>query len=380
MPVMLSRTLSALRLTAITQALMDTRQIPQTLLFLNRLPIVPAADDEIMARFAGSVQIADLVADDAKAGVYEAGQFVPISGATPNIKHGIHLTQGQLERMRRFEAMPVDRDDSGYTDWETAFMNRLRIGTLQRMEALAVAMAVDGLSYDRLGIKMSGVTWGMPAQLKVTAGTPWQANPSTATPVSDIATQRLIARVVYGAEYNRLTMSTPAFTAMINTTEFQTKSKLYLAENISFANLVLADQVQQRALAERVLGLTIELYDQRYSQKQPDGSTITAPYLAPNLLVLSNSASDNNEMDMDFGNAIVTESTVASMAGGVIGDFGGEVYGPASYATVPFDLNPPSITMWSVARGFPRKHNPAATAVLDVGTITDLIPQAAPQL
>jgi hypothetical protein len=33
-------------------------------------------------------------------------------------------------------------------------------------------------------------------------------------------------------------------------------------------------------------------------------------------------------------------------------------------------LNPPDVVGWAVARGFPRKHSPEATARLQVGTFT----------
>ena len=56
--------------------------------------------------------------------------------------------------------------------------------------------------------------------------------------------------------------------------------------------------------------------------------------------------------------------------GGMIGSFKGATRGPISYATCE-SMNPPNITMWGVARGFPRKFMLQANAVLDVGPITD---------
>jgi hypothetical protein len=58
----------------------------------------------------------------------------------------------------------------------------------------------------------------------------------------------------------------------------------------------------------------------------------------------------------------------------MFGGLGGAQYGPIAYAT-PADanLNPPGVVYWGVARGFPRKHLLQASAVLTVGTYSDLI-------
>jgi hypothetical protein len=260
-----------------------------------------------------------------------------------------------------------------FSDYENRMIDGLLLGVRQRMEALLVAMACDGLSYNRLGIVMTNVTWGMPADLKVTPGTTWDTAGS-ATPVADIWAVRRTARVRYGQEYNRITMSTQAFMYMIATTEFQNKARVFLAPNVSYTNLTLADLTAQQNIAGNILGLTIELYDARYWTQNPDGTLSGTPFLPITKVVLSNTADDNDPTAADFANGVTTESIVSGLAPSeMVGGMGGPTRGPISYATVPSDMNPPQITYWAVARGFPRKQRIQSTAVLTVGTFTDTI-------
>lgn len=373
--------LQALRLTTIMQQLQDTRLVPAPLRFLSRTPITPATDGEIMARFTGYVQIADLVADDAMAVTYSHGKLTFESATVPNLKVGINLTQEQLNQLLAIAgAAPVGADMVGLgTNWVMRNNDALLLGIRQRMEALIVACAIDGFSYNRLGIIMSNVTWGMPADLKVTVSVAW-TDAANATPVNDIWAIKLTASTRYGKEYNRLTMSTPAFRLMIATTEFQNKARTFLAPNASYVNLSLADLDTQRKLAQNVLGMEIELYDSRYWSQNPDGTRVSAPYLPINKIIFSNTGDDNNAAVMDFANGITTESVVSGLgaAPGMIGSLGGAQRGPIAYVVPNPTLNPPTLTQWGVARGFPRKGELEATAVLTIGTITDTIPVGPP--
>src|SRR5262245_66026606 len=103
--------LGAVRLTMIMQSLQDVRDLPSQLLFLARTPITPAEDGDIMARFTGYVTIADLIADDQKAVVYQNTKLAYESTAIPNIKHGTTLTQAMLNKLlalRQGNAMPAE--------------------------------------------------------------------------------------------------------------------------------------------------------------------------------------------------------------------------------------------------------------------------------
>src|SRR5262249_19247615 len=148
------------------QGLIDVRLLPAELLFLSRCPIVPAADSEIMARITGYVTIADLISDDQQAVTYQANKITYESTAVPNIKHGSAITQAMLNQLQAIANSANVGDLGLFSDYENRTIDSLLLGIRQRMEALIVAMHLDGFSYNRLGIIMSGVTWGMPSDLK----------------------------------------------------------------------------------------------------------------------------------------------------------------------------------------------------------------------
>jgi hypothetical protein len=364
--------LQAARINTIMQALQDTRLLPQQLKFLNRTSVVPATDGEIMASYQGYAQIADLVADDAQALTYNTGKFVFETTAVPNLKLGIHMTQETINQMLAIQAAQASAMDRvAFLDWETRTIDALLLGVRQRMEALIVAMHVGSLNYDRLGIKMTNVTWGRPSDLNVTSSITWD-NPTTATPVSDILTVARVAAVRYGEVFNRVTMSTQALIYMLATAEFQAKAKGWLPVGFAFSNVAVENMDQMSQLASKVLGMQIETYDARYWSQSTAGAITSAPFLPTAKVVLSATDDDNDPSCLDFANGVVTESVVASLATtSMAGSLGGPQRGPLAYATVPPDLNPPNVTYFGVARGFPRLHRKSCGACLTVGTFTD---------
>lgn len=367
------RLLQATRVNTIMQALQDVREMPSALVWSQRINDVPALDDEIMARFVGRLQIADLIADDQQAVVYQAGKFNFESSAVPNLKHGIAMMQSMINQLRSLQGR-ITNDMGIFTAYENRTIDGLLTGVRWRKEALFLAMLTDGLTYDRLGIKMTNVSWGMPSDLKVTPGVTWDTAGS-ATPVADILAVKLIGSARYGIEFDRVSMTTTDFRYMIATTEFQNKAKLYLQSNLSFTNLALANLAQQQVLAEATLGMTIELNNGRYWTQDATGAQTSAAFHPVGKVVLTSTANDNNDAVWDFANGVVTESIVADLvATGMIGDLGGPQYGPVAYATLANpQLNPPGLTYWGVARGFPRRHLLQASACLTVGTYGDLI-------
>jgi hypothetical protein len=367
------RFLQATRVNAIMSALQDARELPSSLVWSGRVSDVSALDEEILARFVGRVQIADIVADDQAAVVYQAGKFNFESTTIPNLKHGVSMTQAMLNQLQTLSGR-VDRDMGIFTAWENRTVDSLLTGLRQRREALIIAMLVDGFSYDRLGIKMTNVTWGMPSDLKITSSVTWDTA-ATATPISDLLTARLVGQTRYGITYNRVSMTTTDFRYMIATTEYQNKAKQFLPPQLSFTNLSLANLQQQQALAEATLGMTIELNDGRYWTQDASGALTSAPFHPVGKVILTDSSNDNDVSCCDFANGIVTESIVSSLVGtGMIGDLGGPQEGPVAYATAANpQLNPPGIVYWGVQRGFPRRHLLQCSAVLTVGTYGDLI-------
>lgn len=370
--------LQVARVNAIMQGLLDVRTIPQELVWNARIPDTPATDAEILARWTQRILIADLIADDQKAIAYSSGKLSFESYTIPNLKHGTILNQEQLNQLNSLQGR-IQNDETGYfTNTERSLIAGLLLGIDQRKEALKIAMLLDGLSYDRLGIKMSGVTWGMPSDLKVTltGGDVWDNTSST--PVTQIQTLLLVGRVRYGIVFDRLSMSTTAFRYMIATTEFQNKAKLYLPLSVSPTILPFQDIKFMQNLANSVLGVKeIELYDARNWSQNEDGTLTSSAFWPINKVGFTAIANDGNRSVYDFADAVVTESLLPT-GSGIIGSFGRAVRGPVSYATA--EDNPPGVTYWGVARGIPRKKILQSSAVMTVGSFSDLIPTTDPVL
>jgi hypothetical protein len=376
---------TAVRIAAMMKALQDVRLMPADLVWLGRTPLVPAVDGEIMGLFLGRVQIADLVADDQKAAVYSPGKFRTEKGNIPNLKVGQLLTQEQLNEFEAFTAAGgVPNDPDGIvSDMENGILDNLLLGVRQRKESICVARVLDGFSYDRLGIKMDNVTFGMPSDLKITVSVPWTDHVN-AKPVTDILSAIEYADVRYGVKYNRLTLPLAAFREMIQCVEFQNSARMFLAPNVSFVNLTIQNTKQMRDLAANVLGLeVIETYDGRYWSEDEDGTLTSSRYWPINKVALTSTASDNNRNVADFANGVPTEVTVSNMVpSGVIGRLPRGARGPIGYASA--EHNPPQITYWGVARGWSRKKLRQESAVLTVapaagaGAITDYIPVTEP--
>lgn len=377
--------LIATRLTRVIQELQDVREMPQDLKFLGRTAVVNATDAEITERFIGRAQIADIIADDQQAAVYSFGRFSNETVNIPNLKLGLNLTQSQINQLNALAGAGTVENSpllGMYQRWGEAGL----LGVRQRMEALIIAMQTDALTYDRLGIKLNGVTWGMPSDLKVTSTITWDHDSGggtyDATPVTDTLALKLVASQRYGVNYDRMTLSTTAFNYMTRTVEFINRARLYFSLNSSIAGNVLPLQNVQymQTLAAPILGMKeIELYDARYWSQDTTGLVTSTRFMPVNQVILSQTSDDNNGGVMDFANAVVVESQVANLIGNaMVGSLPAGQYGPISYATAPPDLNPPNITVWSVARGWPRKWMRASTAVMTVGSFSDAITVGVP--
>lgn len=371
--------LQSTRLTAAVQALQDARQVPKELVFLARTPITPAVDAEILARFIAYLVISDLVADDQAAATYSTGKVQFESTNIPNIKHGVNVTQSMLNLLQSIgNGSAMGADIPLFDDYLNQQMDDILTGIRERMEQMIIAMQLDSFSYDRFGVKLTNATWGMPADIKATTSVAWD-NAGSADGIGDILSMLNYAEVRYGKVYRRATMSRAAFNYLIAQTAFQTRAKFFLPPGQTAASLPLQSFAMMKNIATSVLGIDIEIYNSRYWQQATSGAFASAPFLPITSVILSDPADDGNRGVMDFGSGIVTESLVGSMANtSVVGGIPGPQRGPLAYATVPPDLNPPNVTLWGVARGFPRKKQLQATAALTVGTFTDPIPTTAP--
>lgn len=380
----------ATRITKIMQGLTDPRLLPIELRWNKRVPDVPATDEEVTAKYVGTMLIADLIADDQKAVTYSQGRFQFQTTQVPNIKMGIAMNQAMINALERIgQNGSVSNDEVGF------FNNRYnqniadaKFGVELRKEVFKLGMLLDSVNYDRLGIKMSGATFGMYPDLKITPGVAWSS--VSGTSLTDIANARSIAQQRYGIDLNRATMSTPALRAMVAQTEYQSQVK-----NVNFAVLlggpgpaapIQADAMLKRQ-AEMIIGgigepFYIEIDDRRYWSQDSAGA-ITANRVHPiNKVLLTSTANDGNPNAYDFANCPVTESVVADVVGSAV--VGGAIprgRGPIGYATPANpNLNPPGIVTWGVARGAPRKHMNAASAVLTVGALTETFDASVPAI
>jgi hypothetical protein len=375
--------LSVLRVTKIMEALEDVRNLPQELKFVNRTPFTPAADNEIVGRWINRVQIADLISDDARALTYSAGKLQLESNIVPNIKHGRRLTQENLHQLASINANPTwpvgqtaGINNEIFGNVLPSIVDDLRTGIYQRCEALLVAMHLDTVAYNRFGIQVSG-TWGIPADLKVTPAVPW-TDAVNGDPVNDVWNLMLVASTRYGAKFNRATMSTQAFRYMINTAKFQTMARVTVPLLFNYGSRPQADITYQKTVAQNILGLDeLELYDARYWSQDEAGNLNSAPYLPINKVILSSTSNDNNPGVQDFANGITAESMLSGLlpnsGTGVIGNFAAGMRGPIAYTSCDPALNPPTLTVWGVMRGFPRRFMLQASAVMTVGTFADSI-------
>lgn len=368
---------NAARVNGIMRGTYDPRLQQQPLVWSNRIPSVPADDDEIMARFIGFPLIADMIADDAKAVTYSFGKFQFESYKIPKLKVGVAMNEVMVKQLNRVNQNVATRDDVGvFQSWERRAINAGRFGVDMRREALLISMLFDGLTYDRLGIKLTNASWGMYSDLKITTGVTWDTA-ATATPVADIFAAKLLGKARYGVNYNRITMSTTAFRYMIATTEFQNKARMTLAPNVSYANLTLTDLDFQLRIASNVLGMQIEFDDRRYWTQDTVGVTTSTPVWPVPGVVLSDSTLDNNSDIWNFANGVITEGIVAAAVGG--GPNIPQGFGPTSYATLADQsFNPPGLIYWCCQRGFPRKNFLGANSALTVGTFGDLVSTATP--
>lgn len=356
------------KINVIVQTLASRLEMAQPLIFLNRTAVVNAEDDEIIGKYRGRIFAADLIALDAEAVTYDAGQLETYTQAIPKIKIGFRIGEKMLKRfmdLRMSVGDAVQGQNSFITNWENQKAMELVMGIRKRVDAMICAMHLDSFVYDRLGFKLT-TGWGTPADLKVTTSTPWSN--TAATPIADIqALTMQIAPDTYGESYNRITMSTAQFRNIVATDEFQTRAKMFFQFNFAAGALGTGDLGQMRTIFEAVSGVQLELSDTVYWVQNEDGSQTSTRVLPETKVILSNIADDNDPTVMDFANGVVIESYAAQFAADVFGIGGGEQVGPIAYYVPSRDLNPPSVECWAVARGFPRKHRETATAVLTVG-------------
>lgn len=350
--------------------LVDRRQnpLPQNLTLLNRTPEVERTDGEIVASTTGTVFAADIIADDQEAVVRAGEDWTLQQSKIPNLKHGHLLTQEMLNLLDRVNNGTIAAgEDNILRSYVTRQYDNLIRGINVRKEAMLWQMAINSGSYDRLGIKFSGLSWGMPADLQLNVGTLWSNTAST--PISDIQNHQAAISAKYGKTYNRLTISTQDFTNLTKTDEFKARLQLYSTITLPAGALPTSDVGLMTTMVGRILNLTVEINDFQMREQSTAGPSVYTRFLPLGYVVLSSTSDDNNPLARDIANAVVTESVVGNLPGvNVLGglSFGGPRVGPVGYATPKTDLNPPNIRLWAVQRCIPEKNDKTETAVLKV--------------
>jgi hypothetical protein len=261
----------------------------------------------------------------------------------------------------------LDGNSDLITGWELSLAQNLVTGVRQRMNQLCAAMMLDGVTYDRLGFKINA-GFGTPAELKQTlvGNFTWTSgHTTTMTPITDLQYMAQSVAPTLGKNYNRVTMATTTFQKIIASNEFSERVRLLLRlEPTQFA-LNTYDVANMRNLFEAVTGLVLELEDTTFRVRNTNGTSTSSRVLPENKVILSNSQDDNNAQAFDFANTIVDESIVAPLIEGAP-NLGGPQVGPLSYYNGNRELNPPDLRAWAVAKGWPRKHDKYATAIITV--------------
>ena len=334
----------------------------QPLLFYDRIPRVNADDGEITATFTGRVYAADIIADDQEAVVYSGGKLEFVTNSIPNIKIGTPLPQSYIARLGRLTRSQAGPGEAGiFQGWKQRTVENQITGVRQTINALLCAMLLDSFDYNRLGVKLAGASWGMPGDLKATPSKAW--TDTTSTPITDILTMVDFAATKYGETFNRVTLSRAQLANIFKTDEFKAFSSGYFKVNLTGVATNVYLNENRTILSNILNGMIIETHDTQIARVTGPNTVTTDRVQPANKVLLTSTSDDGSSSGYDFANAIVTESTVSSLVGGF--DLGGEQFGPIGYWEGR--LNPPDLTAWSVARGFPRKHRPTASAVLTVG-------------
>ncbi|MBV9849825.1 MAG: hypothetical protein JO250_09155 [Armatimonadetes bacterium] len=360
--------LAILRIQAIFRELVEENDLPGRRLWSERIPVVDAADDEIMARMSGQVVAADIIETDQAAVVHSAEPIRLTRTEIPKIKHGQLLSETMLLLIMRIEKnMATTGERNFFDDYVANSLRRLLSGVQDRVELLLNQMVTEsGASYSRYGINMQNVSWNTPPTLNLVPTTLHTS--VNATPISDFLSLKQQGSFLYGEEYDTLTISTQELRNIIATNEYRSLEPLYrmagmpanLPVNVSQKNLEYA-----RSIVGNMLTLEVECYDRRTHEEQPDGTRTTTRFMPENKAVLTDSSQWGSSLIWDFANGIVPE-TIPGMVPGIIGgDFDGEQAGPISFATAAnLQGNPPGQVLWAAQRGFPRKHWEAGSAVL----------------
>lgn len=358
------------KLTSIIRTLADTLENNQRLTFLARCAVTDvASNSEIFTRFKDTSSAAEIIGLDQKAPVRGAAVMEFINTNFAKIKKGTHMDENTWVRINDLVNSGSGQVSDFFRQWLFNQQRTLLNDVRQRINQMIAAMHIDYMNYSRLDIDMRNVSWGMPAGLKPVASVSWD-DANNSTPITNMQTLiNEIAPNQFGEMYNRITMSTRAYNFLVNSAEFRNRYSGEVRFAFTSGQVNTANPSMLRQAIAAILGVDeVEVTNESYREENADGTNVRKNYLPDNKVLFSNTADDKNEAAYDFANGFVPEAT----SGAFMGEegFGTNQRGPISYMTAPEDMNPPTVTLWAAAYGFPRKKRDTCTAVLTVGDPT----------
>jgi hypothetical protein len=317
--------------------------------FCERTPFVNYKDDsKILGDVKGHFFTADIIADDQEAVVYDtSGNFEFVVASIPSIKMGSRVGEVILAKeANRMHGKATENELKVLETWKDSCADTLVSGLKQRIELLLIAALTNSYKRDRYGIKMD-MDFGLPKHL--------HHNLKREYTVLD--TIKLMKRRSKKHKFDRITLGLPAFKRITQTPKFQKLVARKLNEEQR------RDIEQVRNLLSDYLKMEIEFHDRTFAERANDGSRNVQRMFPDNKILLTCSAYDNTNKSIEFANAVVMESIVASITGD-LSLTGGIQYGAIGYFTGTRDLNPPQITAWAVLRGFPKIKDKESFATL----------------
>lgn len=402
---MASQSYSILSPPVVTRIMQETRDgltLPMPLRWYARANMPNVSDDEMTLKESGQIFAADIISADAKAHIRESGAFSFAQFTSNKIKHGWGINETMLKLLRRLSAgKAMDNEYFSFNAYIQRQARKLEIGAQQRVETMINAMLVDGFTYNRLGIQLTG-SWGMPADLKFNPVAAWRNADGTvnvaARPLADITNALLYSLRHYGEAYNRISMTFSALQAMVKTTEFkdtfqgegfkyaQTSDAGTNARSASpmfhldFIGNFISDSLRMQTgmnsngTENKGRQVQFEVCEEQY-REYSESSNILANGFTPfhpgqGTLIFTNTEDDNTSNGWDVGNGECIEGLMASMGGSAVIDAAafaqmGTAYGPLGYMTqADVHLNPAGMAMWNVRWNAPRKHRDTCSAKL----------------
>ncbi len=388
--------------TRVMQETQDTLTLPMPLKWYARANMPNVTDNEMTMKERSYIFAADIIAADSKARIRGADEVSFAQFGSDKIKHGYALSEEMLKLLRRLQGgNALDNEYLGFQSYLKRKAMELEIGAEQRVETMINAMLVDGYTYDRMGIKITG-TFGMPADLKFNVVEPWRNADGTinvnAKPITDIINCLMYALRHYGEAYNRLTFTFAALQAMVGTTEFKETFKgegfkyqqtsdaatnaraasptFYLSFIADFISDAIRTQsgMNSNGVSNQGRQVQIEINEGQYREYSPTNNPLangfTPFHPGEGTVIFTNTEDDNSSTGWDVGNGECIEGLMASMGGSSVIDAGafaqmGTAYGPLGYCTqADVHLNPAGIAMWNVRWAAPRKHRDTCSAKL----------------